>query len=261
MKDIISKELEVFSTINLEQLNAYASLLDRMDKKYLLTKFQLKEIITELKEKFYILQIWEKKIFSYDNIYMDTEDYKFYNDHQSRKKNRIKVRTRLYEDSDLAFFEFKQKKGWVTRKFRYEFPVTEHWIMTKWKTRFFEWVYKSFYPLDEVPQIFPSIKTKYKRITLVSKDSSERVTIDFDIKVSDLRNKWKEKVDLKDLVIIESKSMSESAFITDLMIDKWFNRARSCSKYSLWIIYSKLTEKFDTFKETIDEIEKIKKWF
>ena len=69
---------------------------------------------------------------------MDTEDYHFYNQHQTREKARTKIRTRLYKDSDLAFFEYKQKENGITRKFRYEFPSDEHGIMTKGKTRFFE---------------------------------------------------------------------------------------------------------------------------
>jgi len=40
---------------------------------------------------------------------MDTEDYLFYKQHQNKLKSRTKVRTRYYVDSNLAFFEFKQK--------------------------------------------------------------------------------------------------------------------------------------------------------
>jgi hypothetical protein len=40
---------------------------------------------------------------------MDTEDYLFYNQHQKKEKSRTKVRTRYYIDSNLAFFEYKQK--------------------------------------------------------------------------------------------------------------------------------------------------------
>ena len=53
------------------------------------------------------------------------------------------------------------------------------------------------YDCDKVPKITPSIKTKYKRITLVSKDWWERLTIDFDIKTLDLRDKKANEVDLK----------------------------------------------------------------
>jgi len=61
-------------------------------------------------EDFSILEINGRKIFSYDNIYMDTKDYLFYKQHQEKKKTRTKVRTRYYVNSNLAFFEFKQKR-------------------------------------------------------------------------------------------------------------------------------------------------------
>jgi hypothetical protein len=46
----------------------------------------------------------------------------------------------------------------------------------------------SFY--DSKPyDITPSLKTHYKRLTLCSKDNSERVTIDFDVELKDIRKK------------------------------------------------------------------------
>ncbi len=36
------------------------------------------------------------------------------------------------------------------------------------------------------------------------------------------------------------------------------DRAKSCSKYSLWVVYSWLAEKFDTFKNTMEKIKQIR---
>jgi hypothetical protein len=73
------------------------------------------------------------------------------------------------------------------------------------------------YRVTESPKITPSIKTEYKRITLVGKGGSERLTIDFDIKTTDLRDSNAEKIHLKNLVIIESKSLSENCFSCEIM--------------------------------------------
>jgi hypothetical protein len=35
-------------------------------------------------------------------------------------------------------------------------------------------------------------------------------------------------------------------------------QAKSCSKYSLWVVYSGLTEKYDTFQETMEKIKEIR---
>ena len=256
----LNKSLSPFKPITLTELNATASYLKRVDKKFLLTIKQFKNILGNLKKDFRVLEIWWKKIFSYDNIYMDNEDCIFYKQHQNKEKSRTKVRTRYYVDSDLAFFEYKQKQDWVTSKYRYNFPSKEHWKMTNWKKNFFEWVWKSTYPKwNKAPTIFPSIQTKYKRVTLVDKKWWERLTIDFDIKTINLRNKKQKEISLKNLVIIESKSLEENCKSLEIIKSHWIKQAISCSKYSLWIIYWWLAKKYDTFEEIIKEIEKIKK--
>ncbi len=251
-------KLHDFWTISLSELNSKASFLKRKDRKYLLSAWEFFDVLEKLKDNFDILEIKGQKIFSYDNVYMDTEDHLFYNQHQNRKKSRVKVRTRYYLDSDLAFFEFKHKNKWVTTKYRYEFPSEEHGFMTKGKKRFFEWVWQSINYWEKAPKLSPSIRTKYKRITLVNKTNSERLTIDFDIRTYNLRDNKVKEVNLKNLVIVESKSMSQKSDCTKIMESFSIEKSKSCSKYSLWVIYSWLAKKFDTFIETMEQIKQIR---
>jgi hypothetical protein len=157
----------------------------------------------------------------------------------------------------MAFFEFKHKINWVTNKYRYEFPANEHWFMTKWKKRFFDGVWQSIYKTP-APWISPSIKTNYKRITMVSKKWNERLTIDFDVKAINLRKENASVIDLKNLIIIESKSLKNISEASRIMETHWIERAYNCSKYSLWIVYSGLAEKYDTFKDTMEQIKHIR---
>ncbi len=247
-----------FGSINLTELNATASFLKRIDKKYLITEGQLAAVLKDLKWGFNVLEIDSKRIFSYDNVYMDTADYLFYNQHENKVASRTKIRTRLYADSDLAFFEYKQKESGVTKKFRYQFPVEEHGTMTKGKKRFFEGVWQSMYYGEKAPKITPAIKTTYNRLTLVSKTGEERLTIDFNIRTLDLRDKKATQTSLKNLVIIESKSMSNKCFSASVMKKHSIKKAKSCSKYSLWVVYSGLAEKWETFKNTMAAIKKIR---
>lgn len=259
MSAVFDTTLQKFDSLTLTELNAQASYLKRIDRKFLLTLEQFHDFLEYLKNDFQVLEICGKKVFSYDNVYMDTEDYLFYSQHQNKLKSRTKVRTRLYTDSHLAFFEYKQKINWVTQKYRYEFPCEEHGTMTKWKTRFFEWVWQSMYSWDtKTPKIYPALKTAYKRITLVEKQWWERLTVDFNIKTLDLRDTHAEKIHLKNLVIVESKSLAEECRSLEVMKKLWIPQASSCSKYSLWVVYAWLAEKYSTFKKTIEEIEKIK---
>jgi hypothetical protein len=111
MRSTFSSKLQDFLTLSLSELNATASYLKRIDRKFLLNGKQFSEVLEDLKQDFQILEIKGQKVFSYDNVYMDSEDYFFYNQHQDRKKSRTKIRTRYYIDSNLAFFEYKQKNN------------------------------------------------------------------------------------------------------------------------------------------------------
>jgi len=169
---------------------------------------------------------------------MDTNDYLFYQQHQDKVPNRTKVRTRHYSNAgDLAFFEYKQKESGVTKKFRYQFPAKEHGTMTRGKKRFFAGVWQSLYE-TKVPEISPAIRTKYNRMTLVSQDSSERLTIDFNISVSNLRDKKSYSTKLDNIVIIESKSLEKNSLSQKIMQHNNIPLAKSCSKYALGVIYS-----------------------
>ncbi len=250
--------LSNFSPIDLTELNATASYLKRIDRKFLITEKQLLEILADLSDDFRALEIDNKRVFIYDNVYMDTQDYLFYNQHENQVPSRTKIRTRHYVDSgDLAFFEYKQKENGVTRKFRYQFPAVEHGTMTKGKKRFFEGVFQSLYG-EKAPNISPAISTKYKRLTLVSKTGEERLTIDFNIVIKDLRHEDAKEIKLKNLVIIESKSLSDDCKSIQIIESKGIARADSCSKYSLGVVYSGLASKWTKFEETMKKIQEIR---
>lgn len=252
-----NNKLSSFAPITLSQMNSNASFLERIDTKYILTEKDFDKVMSDLEKDFFILSINWKSVFSYDTVYMDTQDYVFFNQHQNKEKSRTKIRTRLYKDSDMAFFEYKQNQNWVTRKFRYLFPSDEHGKMTKWKTRFFEWIYASFY--GKLPQkISPSMKSEYKRLTLCAKDSWERLTVDFDIKLESLRNSESKETELNNLVIIESKSMNKNSTSKNIMKKNDIKKIPNCSKYCLWVIYNDKTNEPWIFKKTIKKIEKIR---
>ncbi len=258
MWSALLNRLSGFSAMSLTELNATASYLKRIDRKFLMTEKQFLEILSDLSQDFKALEIDGKRVFLYDNVYMDTDDYLFYDQHQNKVPSRTKVRTRHYTDAgDLAFFEYKQKENWVTKKFRYQFPASEHGTMTKGKKRFFEGVFQSLYS-DKAPDISPAMWTKYNRLTLVSTGGEERLTIDFNISVKDLRNEKARDIKLKNLVIIESKSLSDNCKSCEIITSHGIKRAGSCSKYSLGIVYSGLAEKWTKFQKTMDKIKEIR---
>ena len=112
MGSALLNRLSGFSAINLTELNATASYLKRIDRKFLLTEQQFLQVLEDLSDDFKALEIDGKRVFLYDNVYMDTDKYLFYEQHQNKVPSRTKIRTRHYTDAgDLAFFEYKQKEG------------------------------------------------------------------------------------------------------------------------------------------------------
>jgi len=244
----------MFSPISLTELNATASFLERVDTKYLMTEQKFIDILGSMKEDFYVLEIGGKSVFEYDSLYMDTQGYDFYFDHQNKAPLRSKVRTRKYLDSGIAFFEYKQKQGKMLRKFRYEIDVKDHGKMTEAAEKFYTEVFASFYGEEKPKKIFPSLITHCNRLTLCSKDSAERVTVDFNIWTEDLRE-GKKKKDFHNAVIIESKSSTAEGKTAEIMQKHKVEKASGCSKYCLGLLYTGIFKNPGKFENTMKQID------
>jgi len=244
----------MFSPISLTELNATASFLDRIDTKYLMTEQKFMDVIKDMKEDFFVLEIGGKSVFEYDSIYMDTEGYDFYFDHQNKSALRSKVRTRKYIDSNIAFFEYKQKEGKLLRKFRFEMDTKDHGKMTEAAQKFYEEIYGNFYGEEKPKKIFPSLITHCNRLTLCSKDSAERVTIDFNIWTEDLREEKKKK-EFHNAVIVESKSSTADGKIAKIMAKNKVEKASGCSKYCLGLLYTGIFKNPGKFEDTMKKLD------
>jgi len=219
--NILSDTLEKFSPISLTELNSQASFLDRVETKYIIDELTLSDVLKELEKDFFVLSINWKTVQEYSSIYMDTDDYYFYNQHNKGEKVRTKIRTREYVDSKIAFFEYKQKDKKLTRKFRFQSNLENHWEMTPESEKFVEGIYMSMY-WESPMKITPALETRYNRLTLCSKDSSERLTVDFNVRVKNLRKEdWWDHFKMENTVIIESKSSWNSEKSRQVMEKLW----------------------------------------
>ncbi len=254
---VLQTQLNEFTTISLDQLNASMSFLERIEAKYLLTLKQLDKVLAACQDKFYVLSINDVSIFTYDNIYMDTKDYLFYKLHEQGEKQRLKVRTRHYVDSgNLVYFEMKLKEGDLLRKFRYPCGLEGMGEMTKDATRFYTSLTQSLGLSYSKQPLFPSIQTRCKRITLCSKESDERITIDYDVELNDLRDEKPHWIKFSNVAIVESKSRSENNYSGKLMKKLGIKEASGCSKYCLGIYYFGRMLSHDKFKNTIKFFDK-----
>lgn len=239
--------LNTFTPISLEEMSK-VKLLDRMDKKYMLHADQLEEVLLLSRNEYFVLEIAEKKYASYETTYFDTIDYEMYTKHHNGKLNRYKVRFRTYADSNLNFFEikFKTNKG-RTKKSRIQLPDNKHLIdgdAEKLLLRKTNYTSASLSPVLEV---------KYKRITLVNRDMTERITIDFGLTY----NHNEQQFNVPKLIIAEVKQDKSSASpFTALMQEKRIKNV-SLSKYCLGIASTVNNVKINNFKPKVKYVNQL----
>jgi hypothetical protein len=191
---VLKNSIHQFQKISLYEMNSVA-LLKRKDTKFIINISYLPNILDQLKKSYLVLEIDGRRIMNYSSLYLDTADFKFYNDHHNGRINRTKIRQRKYVDSNLTFIEIKKKNGkGETDKFRKQIPDFETELSQNSKD-FIQKVTNKKLVLQ------PSLWNDFKRITLVNLVSKERVTIDVNLTFS---IDTKKKV-YSQLVVIELK--------------------------------------------------------
>ena len=166
--------LAPFSPISLSEINS-VSLMKRVDTKFMVRLESLGLILEDLKNYYQILEIGNHRLMTYRSLYFDTSDLLFYQMHHNGLNNRIKVRKRLYVESELSFLEVKIKnlKGRTTKsrivtdEFSEDLSENEQNFITKTTCR----------ELD----LKCSITNRFNRFTLVDRSMQERVTIDLNL--------------------------------------------------------------------------------
>ncbi|NDR54329.1 polyphosphate polymerase domain-containing protein [Actinomyces sp. 565] len=95
--------------ITLDELNAAAGLLTRIDRKYLLPLAAAQDVVNSLSGQARVLRIDGLRNFAYASTYFDTPELDSYLLAARKRRRRFKVRTRSYLDSGLCFLEVKTR--------------------------------------------------------------------------------------------------------------------------------------------------------
>lgn len=203
----------------------HAELLKRVESKYVMPASDLPDLLSVLKASYYVLEIKGVRLNRYRTLYFDTADFQMYRQHHAGASNRFKIRARSYVESNSSFLEVKQKDN---RKHVIKNRIKTKHLMTDLNGRSAMFVEEvSPYDLDE---LFPRLWNSYQRITLVSKTSKERVTLD-----SNLCFEWGDsQMNLSDIVIAEVKQerFSQASEFIQLM-RKSHIRTTGFSKYCM----------------------------
>jgi hypothetical protein len=171
-----------FEMISLAALEQHAELATRSERKYILESAAFEALIGALVPHYLILEIGGARVFSYDTVYFDTPSRITYRHHVQRRRRRYKVRSRSYSESGPSFFEVKLKgnRGETIKK-RVPSTLSDHGVLTDESTAFLQRVLRENYGLDVPAGFAPVLNTTYRRLTLVGRTSSDRITFDFDL--------------------------------------------------------------------------------
>jgi len=247
-----------FEPISLDQMKD-VQLMNRIDTKYVVPIRQLPQILEKAQKDYFAQEIDGKRIATYDTMYYDTADCDMYIRHQNKQLVRQKIRVRQYVDSNLVFLEVKRKnnKG-RTKKKRIAIPVTQPTADIVGTNKngtisVADFVAeKSRYTWDT---IFPHLRTRFDRITLVNKAKTERLTIDMHLLWDNCvtgRNKT-----YNDLVIIELKRNGNLfSPMIGILNDERIHQLK-VSKYCIGTALTNPDIKQNRFKQKIKRIEKL----
>ncbi len=246
---MIGQDLNMLETISLEEMDK-VKLMDRVETKFILSAKQLPLIINKIIPHYRIVSIDGNVMPAYKTVYYDTDGLFFYNEHHRKRKNRYKVRFRNYVDSKITFLEVKHKQNGRIDKKRVKVE-NEQFVLDKKAEDFLNEA--NIYKKDLSIQLINS----YKRITLVSNHTLERVTFDFNIS---FQGKNDGEAKLENVVIVELKQpvLSRDTAIYKVLRDAEI-KPYSVSKYCIGIIktFGQDKVKYNRFKGKINKVNKI----
>lgn len=247
--DKIGEILSKFEPISLKMLEEKVSLMDRRDTKFVINQMLFPEILERLSQDYYALEINKIKEFDYKNVYYDTPSLILYRCHHNEKLNRYKVRLRRYENVDANFFEVKFKSN------------KERTIKERIKVKHFsedlvdkEWDFLMSYSYFQQKEVIvPVLNVFYKRITLVNKRFTDRITFDINLKF----NNNEKEVNMDNIVIIELKqSFHKQSPLNKILKEKHIHPF-SFSKYCMGVCTIYPHVKMNAFKMKLKKINAI----
>lgn len=242
---------EGFETITLAEMSE-VRLMNRTDSKYLANVSKIGEVLKHAVPFYYIQRIDGVAPAHYGTRYFDTDDLFFYREHHNRRLCRQKVRVRSYLDSLLSFLEVKNKnnKGKTQKlRIRVEEELPERFDQED-----------SVHFLEEIVPfsagaLHPSLDNEFYRITLVNKEKTERITMDFDLRFKNVRTGY--SYHLPQIVVIEIKQDGNlSSRMQQLLLEARIPR-KSFSKYCMGIVLTDPFVKQNRFKPKERYLERL----
>jgi hypothetical protein len=218
-----------FGSVALEDLNARAPMLERIDNKYIIGRAALTALLPQLATHFGILEVDGHRQFAYENCYFDGPSLQSYYDHHQGRRRRNKVRTRRYVGQNLCFVEVKLKdRRGITVKRRLACDPSKYGTLDSAAYEHINSAHREMYQEEFRYELRPSIETSYRRVSLVAHVGQERMTIDSALAF----NTAEKKILLDDLLyIVETKSPAGNGLADRILRNLHQHPIKNCSKY------------------------------
>ena len=230
MDPIIKTVLDDFTPLSLDDLNAKAAMLERLDNKYILPAIRFRPALEAFAEHFEVLEIDGKRAFTYATTYYDDPALHGYYDHHQGRRKRCKVRVRDYVDAGFSYLEVKLKdKRSVTVKKRLKLAEPENGL-NEGALAFVETCHSNLYAEPFAKPLAAVIGMQYERITLVAKAGGERMTIDTALRF-DAANVT--RIVRPDMFIVETKSARGNGIADKILRSMHMHPTSRCSKYCI----------------------------
>lgn len=230
------------SPVGLEEINAEAALMHRVDQKYLVPAATFRQLMDlaahALGDGLRVLDIDGQRVMGYESVYYDSPDLLGFRAHVQGRRRRYKVRSRSYVETGVSFVEVKYKTpAQTTRKVRTVYPdapepgreeltgLPEHGVAFAGR------VIADAYDLHLPERMEPVLRTTNRRATfLVGEHGSRgagRMTVDVALEFDDGDSRSRLR---PDMLLIETKS-SGSPLVVDHLLRTLGERPVAMSKY------------------------------
>ncbi|MGP5595838.1 VTC domain-containing protein [Brachybacterium alimentarium] len=228
--------IDTLPGIDLARLTESAALMTRVDRKYLVPRDEIDELIGDLAVDLRVLEIGGRRRFAYRSTYYDTSDLAAYRAAATGRRRRWKVRRRDYVDTDASFLEVKTRTGrGESSKLRIALDDdgadTGEQAAPPLGGAPLDFVRTSLADADCVAPtapLLPVLTTAYDRTTLLVAAEDSRLTLDDALVWSDPAGRARQ---LRDQVVVETKSGTRAGSV-DRVLWRAGHRPQRLSKYA-----------------------------
>ncbi|PUA81261.1 polyphosphate polymerase domain-containing protein [Nocardioides currus] len=232
--------LDRLAPIGLAELVERASLLERVDRKYVVPRALLPDLLAAAPTGTRVLELDGRRTHGYRSVYLDTPDLASYRVAGQRRRRRWKVRSRAYLDSGGSWLEVKTRSAReVTTKVRMPHPDLEAAALDDAGASFVD-ASLAGARVDGVRarDLRPVLATSYDRATLLLPGTRPtRVTVDTELGWTWLAahdGPTSRDLDRPALAIVETKGGSTPSSMDRLLWARG-HRPVSISKYGVGV--------------------------